>query len=217
MSVKTLTEVLGDALENLGKEDFHRFERRLLDRRAEPRVRRNRVEDKSRLEVAEVMVNTFTEAEAWRVAAEVLKNIGCVGDAEDLEKEAMKISPGPGSAAGRCPGSVQGSGSGSGSGQQASASAPALFCLSAPHFVDQHQSELIKRVTNVEPILDQLLDRKVLQQECYDQIRALSTHQAQMRELFSGPLQAGRGAKDVFYEILKEQEKFLVEELTQER
>ncbi|XP_029959499.1 apoptosis-associated speck-like protein containing a CARD isoform X2 [Salarias fasciatus] len=186
MSVKTLTEVLGDALENLGKEDFHRFERRLLDRRAEPRVRRNRVEDKSRLEVAEVMVNTFTEAEAWRVAAEVLKNIGCVGDAEDLEKEAMKISPGPGSAA-------------------------------APHFVDQHQSELIKRVTNVEPILDQLLDRKVLQQECYDQIRALSTHQAQMRELFSGPLQAGRGAKDVFYEILKEQEKFLVEELTQER
>ncbi|XP_036929631.1 uncharacterized protein LOC119005785 isoform X13 [Acanthopagrus latus] len=82
----------------------------------------------------------------------------------------------------------------------------------AEHFVDKHQSELIKRVSNVGPILDELLCRNVIQQESYDEIKTLPTAEEKMRELISGPLKSIPG-KYIFYQILIENEPFLVEDL----
>ncbi|XP_025766776.1 apoptosis-associated speck-like protein containing a CARD [Oreochromis niloticus] len=78
------------------------------------------------------------------------------------------------------------------------------------HFVDAHEAELIHRVSNIEPILDDLKG-KIIQQEAYDKIRALQTSQEKMRKLYSGPLKAGDASKEAFYQILKKHEKMLIE------
>uniref|UniRef100_A0A8C5CJY2 CARD domain-containing protein n=1 Tax=Gadus morhua TaxID=8049 RepID=A0A8C5CJY2_GADMO len=56
------------------------------------------------------------------------------------------------------------------------------------HFVDKHRSALIQRIRRLAPILDRLLDRKVLSQEEYDAIMAKGTPQDQARQLYSGAL-----------------------------
>uniref|UniRef100_A0A3P9DSK6 CARD domain-containing protein n=1 Tax=Maylandia zebra TaxID=106582 RepID=A0A3P9DSK6_9CICH len=86
------------------------------------------------------------------------------------------------------------------------------------HFVDKHRVQLIQRVSNIAPILDELLDNEVINQETYTRIRALSTTQEKMRELYSGPLKASAACKDIyeiFYDILLANEKFLVKELSE--
>lgn len=80
--------------------------------------------------------------------------------------------------------------------------------------MDKHQSELIKRVSNVEPILDELLRQNVIQQESYDEIKTLPTAEEKMRELISGPLKSsGVQGKDIFYEILIENQPLLIKDL----
>ncbi|CAK6958904.1 apoptosis-associated speck-like protein containing a CARD isoform X2 [Scomber scombrus] len=71
-------------LSDLKKQDFEKFCHRLLDRREEPRVRRNQVEGKSLLEITDVLVSTFTEQRALDVAVEILKQIGCNQAAREL-------------------------------------------------------------------------------------------------------------------------------------
>ncbi|XP_049903289.1 uncharacterized protein LOC126392119 isoform X18 [Epinephelus moara] len=86
--------------------------------------------------------------------------------------------------------------------------------LQGEHFVDKHQCELIKRVSNIGSILDNLLKEKVIQQEEYDAINALKTSQKKMRKLYSGALKAaGHDGKDVFYKVLEENETYLVADL----
>lgn len=84
---------------------------------------------------------------------------------------------------------------------------------SAEHFVDRHKVHLIQRVSNVGPVLDELLQKKVIQQESYDKIRAMPTSQEKMRELYCGALRASPACKDIFYKILEEYELYLIEEL----
>ncbi|XP_039974219.1 uncharacterized protein LOC120784446 isoform X2 [Xiphias gladius] len=82
------------------------------------------------------------------------------------------------------------------------------------HFVDEHQCDLIDRVSNIGPILDNLLTDGVIQREEYDQIRAIPTTQERMRKLYAGPLKAGgHESKDIFYKILEEKEPCLVADL----
>ncbi|XP_071325385.1 uncharacterized protein [Trachinotus anak] len=82
------------------------------------------------------------------------------------------------------------------------------------HFVDEHQCDLIDRVSNIASILDNLLREGVIQQEDYDQIRATPTTQEKMRKLYGGPLKAGgHKSKDIFYKTLEEKEPCLVADL----
>ena len=83
--------------------------------------------------------------------------------------------------------------------------------------MDKHQLELIERVSNVAPILDELLDRKVISQNRYDKIGALPTSQEKMRAICSTCLKAGTACKDVFYKILEENEPHLIADLKGER
>lgn len=82
------------------------------------------------------------------------------------------------------------------------------------HFVDRHQIELIKRVANIKPILDYLLQENVLRPEQYDEARVITTKQDQMRFLYHGPLKAGGDrSKDVLLSVLEREEPFLIQDL----
>ncbi|CAI5661650.1 unnamed protein product [Oreochromis niloticus] len=88
MSHKTIKLALVSALEDLSKDDFEKFCHQLLDRREAPRVKRNKVEGKNRLQIADVLVSHFTEEGALRVTVDLLKAIGCSDEAEALVTEA---------------------------------------------------------------------------------------------------------------------------------
>ncbi|XP_074508918.1 apoptosis-associated speck-like protein containing a CARD isoform X2 [Sebastes fasciatus] len=203
MPPKTIKKALTDMLADLSKENFDSFRHQLVDRREEPTVRRNRVEGKSFLEIADVLVTTFTEAKAPEVAAQLLREIGCSDDADKLVKATCGQSsqPGPGDSAGP------------------SAGAAAVTTMAeGKHFVDKHRSQLIDRVSDVAPILDQLLDENVIRQGCYDEILAIPTTRDKMRKLYSGPLNAaGPAGKDVFYKILEKYEPYLIAELKKKK
>ncbi|KAK2909892.1 hypothetical protein Q8A73_007607 [Channa argus] len=81
---KTIKLAIADTLEDLSKQDFEKFCHQLLDRREEPRVRRCRVEGKNFLDITDVLVSTFTEAGALRVALEILRRIDCNHEAQSL-------------------------------------------------------------------------------------------------------------------------------------
>uniref|UniRef100_A0A3Q4GFN2 PYD and CARD domain containing n=1 Tax=Neolamprologus brichardi TaxID=32507 RepID=A0A3Q4GFN2_NEOBR len=176
---KTIKLALVSALEDLTKDNFDKFCHQLLDRREAPRVKRNKVESKSRLEIADVLVSHFTEEGALRVTVALLKAIGCRNEAEELGEVNVQVS------------------------------------VSGKDFVEKHRGQLIQRVSNIALILDELLDKEVIQQETYTRIRALSTSQEKMRELYSGPLQASAACKKIFYDSLLENEKPLVKELSE--
>uniref|UniRef100_A0A3Q4GVL4 PYD and CARD domain containing n=1 Tax=Neolamprologus brichardi TaxID=32507 RepID=A0A3Q4GVL4_NEOBR len=180
---KTIKLALVSALEDLTKDNFDKFCHQLLDRREAPRVKRNKVESKSRLEIADVLVSHFTEEGALRVTVALLKAIGCRNEAEELgEAVYTHVSP---------------------------------LEPDSKDFVEKHRGQLIQRVSNIALILDELLDKEVIQQETYTRIRALSTSQEKMRELYSGPLQASAACKKIFYDSLLENEKPLVKELSE--
>ncbi|XP_014880256.1 uncharacterized protein LOC106941677 isoform X3 [Poecilia latipinna] len=80
------------------------------------------------------------------------------------------------------------------------------------HFVDKHRETLIQRVRNIGPVLDGLLQKKVLLEETYDRIRSLLTSESQLREIFSC-LRAADDCKDIFLSILQEKEPYLIADL----
>ncbi|KAM7383061.1 hypothetical protein PAMP_002745 [Pampus punctatissimus] len=185
-------------LEDLKKEDFNKFCHHLLDRRDEPRVRRNRVEGKNFLDITDVLVATFTESKAVIVAEEILRQMGCNDDADRLVKDTCGQSSKPVSSSTASPSAGATGGN---------------TTETDKHFVDKHKVQLIKRVSNIGPILDELFDHDVIQQECYEKIRALPTSQEKIRELYCGPLKAGVKGKDVFYNLLEEHEPYLIDDL----
>ena len=77
--------------------------------------------------------------------------------------------------------------------------------------MDEHRVELIQGVTMVAPILDKLLQEKVITKEGYANVRSKDTSQNQMREMLT--LLNTSASKDIFYDSLKKEEKLLAEEL----
>uniref|UniRef100_A0A8C4DGC6 Pyrin domain-containing protein n=1 Tax=Dicentrarchus labrax TaxID=13489 RepID=A0A8C4DGC6_DICLA len=89
MPPKTIRTALAEMLEDLSKKDLEKFCHQLLDRREEPRVRRNRVEGKSFLDIVDVLVSTFTERVALQVAVDILTQIDCNEAARALGEMAV--------------------------------------------------------------------------------------------------------------------------------
>lgn len=79
------------------------------------------------------------------------------------------------------------------------------------HFVDKHRVDLINKVSNVSPILDELLANEVIGKEMSAEISKLPTSYAKIRQLFC--CLSSRGSKDLFYELLKKHEHYLMQEL----
>ncbi|XP_049902087.1 apoptosis-associated speck-like protein containing a CARD isoform X4 [Epinephelus moara] len=196
MPPKTKRKLLADMLEDLSKENFDKFCRQLLDRGD---VRRNKVEGKNYLDIAELLVTTYTESRAVGVAVELLREFDCNADAERLVEEAGRQSTKP---APSDPASPSAGASG------------AHAMAEGKHFVDKHRSQLIDRVCETASVLDALLENEVIQQGTYDEILAIPTHRDRMRKLYSGPLNsAGNVGKNILLNILKEKEKYLIDEL----
>ncbi|XP_073403325.1 apoptosis-associated speck-like protein containing a CARD [Dendrobates tinctorius] len=82
------------------------------------------------------------------------------------------------------------------------------------HFVDRHRAALIGRVVLVDPILDDLRQRRLLTGEHYDTVRSKTTSQEKMRELYRHVDSWGSNKdKDCFLESLKKNNLPLVRDL----
>ncbi|XDV40720.1 hypothetical protein PO909_009744 [Leuciscus waleckii] len=186
---KTIKEHLEDTFEDLDEDKLKKFKIKLRDRTEEPRVRQATIDKiKDALDLADLMVNTFTSTGAVPVTLEVLKAIKANKQAEELRENTgynpAVPQPGP-----RAPSNEE-------------------------HFIDRNLTVLINRVHNVDPILDELHQKKVISDEDYNAIRAEKTPQAKMRELLMGPIKsAGTKGKDILYAALKNSNVFLIEEL----
>lgn len=85
MVYTTIKRAVRHALKNLCKTDFLTFCEELRDRREEPRVPYSDVEDKSVLQITNLLVSTFTELKAREVTLDVLKLINCNEAAQTLD------------------------------------------------------------------------------------------------------------------------------------
>ncbi|XP_017569930.1 apoptosis-associated speck-like protein containing a CARD [Pygocentrus nattereri] len=191
---KSARDVLLDGLEDLTEEQFKRFTDKLIDSRQEPRVRRGAVDKKDRLDVARIMIDTYTEKRALVVAVDLLKSIKLNQVAEDLEKDAAAI------------------------GLQLTPKADETTNAEAPFseakFIDAKSADLVSRATGVESILDVLLSRKVINNNQYSDISAEKTPQRMMSALIRGPIFAGGNpAKSVLYKVLMDQQSYMMKDL----
>lgn len=195
MPPKTIKQAMIRTFESLEKKYFKKFRTSLCDRREEPRISAASVEDADQMDIADVLVRMHTEKKAARVAIEVLRDIDCNEQADELETFMKNFND-------------------SGAGVHAVHAVPAKYMVGDRHFVDVHRTELIKRVSSVAPIMDDLLEKKILNEEVYSDLKAERTTQKKMRELFDGPLNScGLKGKDVFYEILEKHEEYLMKDL----
>ncbi|XP_069054977.1 apoptosis-associated speck-like protein containing a CARD [Lepisosteus oculatus] len=82
------------------------------------------------------------------------------------------------------------------------------------HFVDRHHTELVRRVTRVEPILDSLLQKNIITHEEYSTICSRGTPSEKMRELLLGPMvSSGDRGKDELLRILAKEYLYLMADL----
>ncbi|KAL7840407.1 hypothetical protein AOLI_G00257300 [Acnodon oligacanthus] len=93
---KTIKDHLVDALDDLSSENLKKFKNKLCDRRVETRVRRGNVEKlEYTMELADLLINTFTTRSAVQVTVEILTAIGCNQVAEDLKRDTESDGPAP--------------------------------------------------------------------------------------------------------------------------
>ncbi|XP_078027592.1 uncharacterized protein LOC117265830 isoform X4 [Epinephelus lanceolatus] len=139
MPPKNKRKVLADMLEDLSKENFDKFCRQLLDRGD---VRRNKVEGKNYLDIAELLVTTYTESGAVGVAVELLREIGCNDDADRLVEDAGRQSTKPGPSDTASP----------------SAGTSGAHAMAEGGCAEKQRPSLIQRVETIASVIKQLLE-----------------------------------------------------------
>ncbi len=86
--VNTTKDHLQDIFDDLGEGGQRKFKSKLCDRKTEPRVRRAQTEKvQDAIDLAELMVNTFTSAGAVPVTIEVLEATGFNEQAAELKEK----------------------------------------------------------------------------------------------------------------------------------
>ncbi|XP_061447577.1 uncharacterized protein LOC133367497 [Rhineura floridana] len=80
------------------------------------------------------------------------------------------------------------------------------------HFIDRHREQLIQRTTNVEGLLDMLLDI-ILNNEQYQKISSKETNPEKMRELYMLVPSWDNACKDLLYKVLKTRLPYLIADL----
>uniref|UniRef100_A0A3B1JAP4 FIIND domain-containing protein n=1 Tax=Astyanax mexicanus TaxID=7994 RepID=A0A3B1JAP4_ASTMX len=80
-------------------------------------------------------------------------------------------------------------------------------------FVNKYRQKLIKRVSSVMEIADCLKSKQMITDEMYSDIQAAKTSHEQMRLLYRALDSGGAAVKVEFYNILKEKQPFLVDDL----
>uniref|UniRef100_A0A3Q4GVQ0 PYD and CARD domain containing n=1 Tax=Neolamprologus brichardi TaxID=32507 RepID=A0A3Q4GVQ0_NEOBR len=198
MQPKTEEPKLFGMLEDLKKEELEKFKWFLRDRdvlvELQP-IPKSRLEKASTCDLVDLMVQTYTE-KSVEVTTKVLKKINRNDLRERVEQEEAEREHHTHT-------------------KQFQFQTWSSVCggdHGGKHFVDKHRVQLIQRVSNVAPILDDLLGSDVISQESYNSIMALPTSQDKMRTLYSH-LNTER-CNDIFYKILLENEKHLIDEFS---
>ncbi|XP_051922232.1 apoptosis-associated speck-like protein containing a CARD [Hippocampus zosterae] len=194
--------LIADVLENLSKKNFEKFGMALVARGGDRKVAFSRVEDKNFIEVAHVLVSTFTEDDAPAVTSELLKSINCFDEAKKLDEQMAELFPK--SSRSRTP---------AGTNAEKAGCSGDTTCSSEVHFVDKHKLPLIERVCNIDSILDFLLKKNVIQDEIYEKISGTPGNQGKTRNIYNLALKSGIDAKNIFLESLKKYEPLLVADL----
>ncbi|XP_069591622.1 uncharacterized protein [Ranitomeya imitator] len=81
------------------------------------------------------------------------------------------------------------------------------------HFVIENRNKLISNITDVDSVLDDLLDEGLLTEEQYDIIRKKDTSQEKMRELYGYVRSWGPGDNDAFLSILQKNNPVVIKNL----
>ncbi|KAK1151763.1 apoptosis-associated speck-like protein containing a CARD [Acipenser oxyrinchus oxyrinchus] len=200
MDKKTVKDHIINALDDLRQSELKAFRHKLCDTDFEEGVSiaKGKVEEADSLDLADIIVRTFSEANSVKVTVRVLRAIGENQVANILERKTGQ--------AGEMSGAVERTGT--------TAGARLDLTVNGVHFVDRHREALIKRTPIVEPILDALLSEKMIHQELYTEIITATTPpQRKMRMLFLATTAWGTKQKDYFYKILEREQPFLIEEL----
>ncbi|XP_036136214.1 apoptosis-associated speck-like protein containing a CARD isoform X1 [Molossus molossus] len=182
-----------DALEDLTTDELKKFKLKLLSvplREGYGRIPRGALLPMDAVDLTDKLVSYYLEAYAAELTALLLRDMGMQETAERLQK----ASQGPGAA----PAGFK--------------SPPQMAAKSAPHFMDQHREALIKRVTDVDGVLDALY-QKVLTEEQYQAVRAEATNPAKMRKLYSFAPAWNLTCKDLLLQALKDTQPYLVDDL----
>ncbi|XP_034772724.2 apoptosis-associated speck-like protein containing a CARD [Acipenser ruthenus] len=200
MDKKTVKDHIINALDDLRQSELKAFRHKLCDTDFEDGVNiaKGKVEGADSLDLADIIVRTFSEANSVKVTVRVLRAIGENQIANILERNSGQ--------AGEMSGAVE---------RTATTTGARLdLTVNGVHFVDRHREALIKRTPIVAPILDALLTEKMIHQELYTEIiTATITPQSKMRKLFLATTAWGTKQKDYFYKILEREQPFLIEEL----
>ncbi|XP_058239088.1 NACHT, LRR and PYD domains-containing protein 1b allele 2-like [Hemibagrus wyckioides] len=85
--------------------------------------------------------------------------------------------------------------------------------IAGADFVDEHRETLIQRFPSVMEFADCLIGKNMISTEMYENIKAKSTPQDKMRELYTCLDSVGRAAKQEFHNILEMNYSCLVSEL----
>uniref|UniRef100_A0A8C5PL41 Apoptosis-associated speck-like protein containing a CARD n=1 Tax=Leptobrachium leishanense TaxID=445787 RepID=A0A8C5PL41_9ANUR len=203
--VRTVRDVLVENLDELDEKTFKRFKNKLNDIKLKEEFRnppRSRLETADVDDVASLILDMYMESYGVTVTIEVLKAIGQNQRASQIEQDLQKVpncqipSAGHEAAVPNC--QIPSAG------HEAAAAEP---------FVVRHRAALIQRMSLVDPILDELLSKRLISQEQYETARSMGTSQSKMRELYSYAVSWGLQDKEMFYQILRRHNEPLIRDL----
>lgn len=202
---KTPKDYLVDHLEELEEKQLKRFKQKLNEVDLEEgfnNIPRGRLENADPLDIADLLISFYMEDYGIRITVKILEAMNEKKVAEKLKKVLEK---GP---------QVSTSTSSGASGQsQASGARAGTADAARQHFVDKHRIALINRVSLVNPILDVLLSKELLNDEKYAIVRAQSTSQEMLRKLYEFMKSWGTSDKDIFFQALKDNDLPLIKDL----
>ncbi|XP_007440902.1 apoptosis-associated speck-like protein containing a CARD [Python bivittatus] len=191
---------LREALEDLTEDELRKFKANLNEFQVRPgynNVPKGRLQKADALDLSDLLISYYGEDYALEVTAAVLSDSNCKPQARKLLKATEKgacsfvQSPMP---------------------HFSTHSRKAEVQPSEVHFIERHREALIQRTATVEGILDRL-HGVVLNDEQYQKIITKRTNQDKMRELYKLLPSWNRYCKDLLYEVLKEKNKFLIDDL----
>ncbi|XP_053550286.1 apoptosis-associated speck-like protein containing a CARD [Bombina bombina] len=188
---KSLRDVILGCLENMTEKDFKKFKAKLNDYEVAAKYRKipkGPLEKADDIDVTDLLLKYYTDEYAPVVVAEVLDAIDAKQTKCELQNALKKAGYGP---------FYQG---------QAAAS-------DEGHFIDKHREALIQRMSQVDPVLDTLLQEQLLTSEKYDNVRSKTTSQQQMRQLYCYIREWGRPDKEKLYQAIKKCNPPLIKDL----
>ncbi|KAM4024419.1 apoptosis-associated speck-like protein containing a CARD isoform 1-T2 [Anomaloglossus baeobatrachus] len=206
---KTVRDVLLQALENLEKKSFKKFKNKLNDWNIEEgynKIPRGKLEDADPEDVADLIRRYYKDSYGIKVTLAVLEAINENQESEKLQKALQAVTDR----------------TTTGADQGATSRAPIQerFRGATPgdqeHFVDRHRTQLIQWASDMTPLLDDLLQKKLILREQYVRVLSKMTSSDRMQELYEYVRSFGNEDKDTFLQSLKRHNGMLIKHLEEE-